>query len=118
MAYLNDEPGADAVAAQLLLGDAFISAVNFGEVMSKVFERGTSDTDAADLWRRLSIAIEPVTDAVALRAARLRPLTRSLGLSMGDRCCLALAAHLGGATIVTADRAWKSLKGYKFIFIR
>ena len=40
------------------------------------------------------------------------------GLSLADRCCLALAQQLDDASIVTADRAWKSLKGFKFTFIR
>jgi PIN domain nuclease of toxin-antitoxin system len=35
--------------------------------------------------------------------------TRSLGLSLGDRACLALGLHLG-APVYTADRAWKKLK--------
>jgi ribonuclease VapC len=34
----------------------------------------------------------------------LRPLTRSAGLSLGDRACLALAARLG-AWVLTADSA-------------
>jgi PIN domain nuclease of toxin-antitoxin system len=40
----------------------------------------------------------------------LRPLTRALGLSLGDRACLALAANLG-ATALTTDSAWMQLQG-------
>jgi PIN domain nuclease of toxin-antitoxin system len=35
--------------------------------------------------------------------------TKSLGLSLGDRACLALAATTH-ATVWTTDRAWKKLK--------
>lgn len=118
LALLNDEPGADAVAEHLAAGDAVVSAVNFTEIMGKVFERGVPEADAAALWRRLAIDIEPVTASVALRAALLRPQTRALGLSLGDRCCLALAQELGGATVVTADRAWKALPGFDIALVR
>ena len=35
--------------------------------------------------------------------------TRGLGLSFGDRACLALAQRLGG-TALTADRSWARLE--------
>jgi len=42
-------------------------------------------------------------------AGSLAARTRSIGLSLGDRACLALGLTLK-APIYTADRAWKSLK--------
>jgi ribonuclease VapC len=44
----------------------------------------------------------------AYAAGELRRLTRSAGLSFGDRACLALAIRLG-VRAMTADRAWGSL---------
>jgi len=41
----------------------------------------------------------------AIDVARLRPLTRVAGLSLGDRACLALARRLDTRAI-TADTAW------------
>lgn len=38
----------------------------------------------------------------------MRPAARPLGLSLGDRACLALAEH-SGATAMTTDRAWGAL---------
>ena len=40
-----------------------------------------------------------------------------MGLSLGDRSCLALATQVG-AEIITADKAWKSLKGFRITLIR
>jgi ribonuclease VapC len=53
--------------------------------------------------------VEPFTTADAIDAARLRPLTRSVGLSLADRACLALAHRLN-APALTADRAWFRLE--------
>ena len=40
---------------------------------------------------------------------QVRRSTRKLGLSFGDRACLALA-HLSDATALTADRSWSRLE--------
>ena len=45
----------------------------------------------------------------ALVAAALRPLTRSAGLSLGDRACRALADR-EGVPALTTDRAWAKLR--------
>jgi len=45
---------------------------------------------------------------MAYRAGMLRPLTRHLGLSLGDRTCLALGEFLR-LPVMTADRAWGEL---------
>ena len=53
----------------------------------------------------LNLDIRPLTAAQAFAVGHLRPTTRALGLSLGDRACLALAAELG-AVAVTTDREW------------
>lgn len=40
--------------------------------------------------------------------ARLRPLTKVAGLSLGDRACLALGLRLG-LPVLTTDREWQGL---------
>ncbi len=112
LAYLRDEPGADAVADEIATG-ATISTVNLGEVLSRVADRGA---DPARVTRQMTdrglldgaIAVEPFTVADAVEVARLRPLTRTHGLSLGDRACLALAQRFD-APVVTADTAWSRL---------
>jgi ribonuclease VapC len=112
LAYLRDEPGADVVADAVATG-AVIPTVNLGEVLSRVADR---DTDPARVARQMTdrglldgaIAVEPFTTADAIEVARLRPLTRDLGLSLGDRACLALARRLD-VPVLTADSAWSKL---------
>jgi PIN domain nuclease of toxin-antitoxin system len=106
LAYLQKEPGADR-AARLLAG-AHISAANMLEVRSKLFDRGFDELVAEELVSTLPLTIHALTAEHARAAARLRPLTRRAGLSLGDRACLALALELG-AKAATTDRAWADL---------
>jgi PIN domain nuclease of toxin-antitoxin system len=57
---------------------------------------------------RLRIPIISFDADLAVIAVGLRERTRSLGLSLADRACLALALR-EGATAVTSDRAWSRL---------
>jgi PIN domain nuclease of toxin-antitoxin system len=51
----------------------------------------------------------PFDEDLAYRAGLLRSVTRSAGLSLGDRACLALAEQLGQPAL-TADRAWGTVQ--------
>ena len=120
LALLNDEPGA-AVVDRLLRGGSgacVVSAANFAETVTKLIDRGVPENAALQAWRELQLQVVPVGESEAAAAALLRKSTRALGLSLGDRCCLALAQSLADARVVTADRAWKALKGFRFEFIR
>jgi hypothetical protein len=68
--------------------------------------------DADRATRRLQILglrVEPLTADDTVAAARLWPTTRTAELSLGDRCCLALAQRLQ-TTAVTVDTAWAELR--------
>lgn len=117
LALIFDEAGAAKVEALLAGDDNVVGAANFSEVLATLADQGMSDADAEAVLEALAVRVEPLTAEQALAAGRLRRLTRSLGLSLGDRCCLALAqAH--DAVVVTADRPWKQLKGFRFEFVR
>jgi PIN domain nuclease of toxin-antitoxin system len=86
-----------------------MSTVNLAEVLSKSEERG-GDAKALLLQiARTPIEIVPLSVGVALGAARLRASTEPIGLSLGDRICLALAQELG-CEAWTADKRWLSAK--------
>jgi PIN domain nuclease of toxin-antitoxin system len=106
LALLQDEPGAELVAD--LLPGGIISAVNLSEVVAKLTDRGMPGEAARAALEGLPIVVHPFDRESAYQAGALRPTTRTVGLSLGDRACLALAIHLD-ATAVTADRAWASL---------
>jgi ribonuclease VapC len=107
LALLNEETGSDVVEAHL--PGALISAVNMAEVVSKLCEGGMPATEVHEIVLDLGITISPFTAEEAMLAGFFRPLTRDAGLSLGDRCCLALA-HQSGALCLTADRSWSKLE--------
>jgi PIN domain nuclease of toxin-antitoxin system len=112
LAYLRDEPGAGLVADAIARGTT-ISGVNLAEVLGRAADRGADPATLADdlAARGLlhgAIVVAPFTAGDAVEVARLRSLTRSAGLSIGDRACLALARRLNTVAI-TADRAWGAI---------
>lgn len=110
LALLNDEPGAEIFARQpRLLPNSTICAVNLSEAYGKLI---SLRTDPDEAWEAITAPLSEVIafDAELARlAGRLVSSTRSAGLSLGDRACLALGIALK-APVYTADRAWKSLK--------
>jgi PIN domain nuclease of toxin-antitoxin system len=107
LAFLFREAGHERVGAEI--ETACLSAVNLSEVIGRFVRDGH---DARTVLHRLtstSIEIVPFTAADAALAASLVPVTRPLGLSLGDRACLALALARR-IPAVTADRTWARLK--------
>jgi ribonuclease VapC len=108
LAVLNNEPGADKLTLNLL-SNAASSTVNLAEVQTKLVSRGATPDEAWANTMSPIIEAMPFTAEHAKIAGSLVAQTRSLGLSMGDRACLALGIALK-APIYTADRSWKGLK--------
>ncbi len=112
LALAYDEPGADRVEPALRRG-ALISTVNWAETLSRMAERGEA-IDVAEprirtrIERLGTLTIVPYDEIHAVETARLRVPTKSLGLSLADRACLALG-RLHRLPVLTTDRAWRSL---------
>lgn len=106
LAMLHGEPGGDEV--QRLLHTAAISSVNWSEVIQKSLERKVEAEGMREDLEALGLKIVPFSASHAERTASLRAQTRHLGLSLGDRACLALASDLR-VPAVTTDRPWADL---------
>ena len=108
LALLFEEIGSEVVRAKLRTG--VIGAANLAEVLAKLSDHGLPAVEAVRAVAILGLEVMPMTEAQAQRSGELRALTRSAGLSLGDRACLALATELG-ASAVTADRGWSAVAG-------
>lgn len=106
LCVINNEAGAAAIAGRV--SGAPISAVNVAEVIAKLDERGVEPAVIDRILDGYTLRIVPFDAAQARAAGLLRSATREVGLSAGDRACLALAASLG-VPALTTDRAWRSV---------
>lgn len=107
IALLRDEPGADLVW-QAVKSGAAISAVNLAEVFSKMLDKGTPKELIETSVGMLGLEVVELNAQSAAQTAWLRSSTKQLGLSLGDRACLALAIARQ-AVVLTADRPWLAL---------
>lgn len=108
LALLNKEPGGEIVQAALNQEVCVMGAVNVSEVAAKLAERGMAAGAAHELIASLVLEVVEFDLGLALEAGALRPATLSLGLSLGDRACVALAQRLQ-LPIMTTERIWSRL---------
>ena len=106
LAVINLERGQEAVEAKFF--ESSISSVNVAEILTKLSEKNVDLLGALDYFLKSGITVIDYTSEQARITASLRPLTKHLGLSLGDRACLALAIQKS-ATAITADRTWTQL---------
>src|SRR5262249_28198869 len=106
LAHFLDERGGDFDSD--ILANGKISTVNLSEVVPKLQDLRTG-AEATEYAVKGLIANSVAFDAdLAIAAGELRAATRSRGLSLGDRACLALALR-EGLPVLTADTAWDGL---------
>lgn len=103
LAVVYNELGAEKIAPRLPQG--LMSVINLAETLSKIaMNKGDPDFALAQL-KQAGITFVPVNEAQIIDAAVLRPLTAHLGLSLGDRLCLALARERR-LPALTTERRW------------
>jgi PIN domain nuclease of toxin-antitoxin system len=116
LALLKQEPFGQFDPGRLL--GALVSSVNLTEVLEKLCSGGLSEPEASRAVAALGLQIVAFDEVQARIAARLRPQTRHVGLSLADRACLALGLRVG-KLVVTADRVWAQLDiGVQVLLIR
>jgi PIN domain nuclease of toxin-antitoxin system len=108
LALIQQERGAETLTDEILI-NAVTSTVNFAEVQTKLV-KASNDPDRAWIAALSTVsAVEPFTSEQAKIAGDLIARTVKYGLSLGDRCCLALAIALK-APVYTTEQTWRSLK--------
>ena len=106
LALLNREPGYEEVAGTI--PHAATSAVNLSEVVAKLADNGMPEEEIREALEGLALEVHSFGRELAYETGLLRPTTRSSGLSLGDRACLALGSQLE-LPVLTTDRAWEGL---------
>jgi ribonuclease VapC len=106
LAMIRGEAGGDFVWERRR--GAVVSAVNYAEVVSRLVRHGKSPEAAQARLEHLQLQPVPFDQAQALTAASLAGSAEALGLSLGDRACLALAISRK-LPALTADRRWADL---------
>ncbi|MGA2340752.1 MAG: type II toxin-antitoxin system VapC family toxin [Terracidiphilus sp.] len=108
LALIQQERGAETLTDEILI-NAVTSTVNLAEVQTKLV-KASNDPDRAWIAALSTVsAVEPFTSEQAKIAGDLIARTEKYGLSLGDRCCLALATALK-APVYTTEQTWRSLK--------
>ena len=108
LAVISGEPGAEKLTPDLL-ARAVGGTVNLAEVQTKLVSRGWTSAQA---WEDATSPVRevlPFDEEQAKIAGDLVTQTRPLGLSPGDRACLALGIALK-VPVYTAEKAWKKLR--------
>jgi PIN domain nuclease of toxin-antitoxin system len=96
------------LVATALSQGASIGTVNLAEVAAKLAEVGIAEPAIRQAIGSLGLDVHDFDAELAYISGMLRATTRQLGLSLGDRACLALGRRLG-VPVVTADRTWLGL---------
>ena len=103
IAFFLDEPGAEIVRRACDAG--MMSVVNVCEVLLRLARIGVDPTASLEKLETLGLRFEPV----ALKHASIAAgFPQNVGLSLGDRMCIALACDQS-LPLVTADRVWAQL---------
>ena len=107
LALVHDEPGADQVANAL--PGSTLSAVNLAEVVGKLVDADVEAQQLRTLLVSAGVTIKPFGADDAELAGALRSVVGGRALSLGDRCCLAVAVRSDPPEVLTGDRAWAEL---------
>jgi PIN domain nuclease of toxin-antitoxin system len=105
LALLNGEPGAETVQAALDEGSV-VGSVNLSEAVARLSDNGLSRAEIDLSLNSFQVEVRDFDREQAIEAGLMIAETKSAGLSLGDRACLALAKELGFA-VLTGDRAWQ-----------
>ncbi len=106
IAILKQEQGFEL--AESSLSDALISTVNLSEVATYLARNSVPSDTIQEVLASFPIQVIPFEESLAIQTGCLYSSCKHLGLSLGDRACLALAVSRK-LPVLTADTVWSKL---------
>ncbi len=106
IALIKNEKGANIVEG--LLGQIIMSSINVSEAAAILLDSKMTLEECQACLLPFISSIMPFDERFAFQTARLKSQTKSKGLSLGDRACIALGIQLQ-LPIYTADKIWREL---------
>ncbi len=106
LAFLFREKGHERVAAAM--PETCMTTVNLCAALGRFARDGHDPAPVMERLAGAGVEWVPFDEDLCVVAAGLLPVVRPLGLSLGDRACLALG-RLRRVPVLTADVDWKRL---------
>lgn len=106
IAILKQERGYEQ--GEALLSQALVLTINLAEVATYLARLGAPFETIQAILRQFPCQIVDFTNELVVMSGFLYHQTKSFGLSLGDRSCLALAITRN-LPVLTADTAWTNL---------
>lgn len=103
-----EEDGSDKVAPILEEGRGVIGSSNYAELVTKLVDEKMPMEEILAVISSLELEFIPLDEQQARLTGELRSVSKSIGLSLGDRACLALGLAMD-LPVMTADRVWMAL---------
>ena len=109
LAWIQVERGAERITQALEQGQCVVSAVNLSEALAKLVTVGLPEEEAEAIMLGIPAEVTPCDERVAIHAGRLATIGKPLGLSLGDRICLA-TAQIHGGIVLTTEQEWRNVR--------
>ncbi len=103
LAAIHNEKGGNLVEKDI--DHCVISAINWSEVLQKLERAGINTVQVESALKALGLEVLDFTDEDAHIASKLWKSSKTLGLSLADRACLATGIRLN-TKVITADKVW------------
>ena len=107
IALLKKEPGYEIL--EEVIARSAMSAVNLSELVAVLSRNHIKEDEIDEIINDIVPEVIPFSEEIATQTGKLIKHTRDLGLSLGDRACIA-SGIFHNMTIYTTDKAWIKLK--------
>ena len=119
LAFIKGERGQDVVREALGAGTCFINTANLSEAAAKLMMVRPDPAEVRALLTVPGLDLLAVGEEEALKAGEFAVPGKPLGLSLGDRLCMA-SALVHQAEVLTTDAIWSrmNIPGLRIRLIR